>query len=173
MPNTFFGSDHHLFHKKIIESFGRPFSNIEEHNETIIKNHNEVVREQDIVYFLGDVLLSDGSGKPFDYTILNRFNGKKRLIVGNHDTSAKIKAYADYFEKIMGYHEFPKHKIFVSHVPIHPSQLDERFKANVHGHVHSATLDDNRYVNVSLENTDYYPVSLDTIIDRLHTLEIL
>jgi len=171
MRNIYFASDHHLFHKKLInkseEGFmHRPFETIEEHNETIIDNHNSLVKDNDIVWFLGDVWLAPGDDPSFkfDYTILDRFKGKKRLILGNHDTNAKRLGFEDHFDKILAYEELFKERVIVSHIPIHSSQLEERFDKNIHGHVHSKTLDDARYVNVSLENTDYFPVSLDRIM---------
>jgi len=38
---------------------------------------------------------------------------------------------------------------------------------NIHGHVHSKSYVDPCYVNVSVENTDYFPVRFDEIKNRL------
>jgi calcineurin-like phosphoesterase family protein len=55
-----------------------------------------------------------------------------------------------------------KYKGFwLTHAPIHPDEL--RGKMNVHGHVHTKTLADNRYFNVSCENVGYKPVCFDDI----------
>ena len=114
------------------------------------------------MYFAGDLFLSGRYGEGvFDYTLLGRLKGKKKLVVGNHDTSAKIKEYAQYFSHIVGYAEIGS--LFLSHVPIHTSQFDTRFKGNIHGHVHKDTIPDDRYFNISLENINYRPVSLDEI----------
>ena len=53
-PTVFIIADAHLFHKNIINYCGRPFENVEEMNNTIIKNWNRVVGKHDIVYVLGD-----------------------------------------------------------------------------------------------------------------------
>lgn len=176
MSNLLFASDHHFHHKKLIEggfspnggehekNTSRPFSTVEEHDEALIVNHNKVVRPQDSVWFGGDVFLSAGDGKPFNYDLLDRMNGTKRLILGNHDTASKIENYKRYFAKILAYHEIGK-SIILSHVPVHPSQLEHRFKFNIHGHVHSNTLDDPRYFNISMEAIDYTPISLEQIKD--------
>lgn len=172
MPNLFFASDHHFHHSKIVEGFGdeklhaRPFDTIEDHDEALIVNHNAVVREQDTVWFLGDVFLAGRNKQGFEYELLNRMNGKKNLVVGNHDTAQKIREYAPYFQKIVGYHEIGK-SIIVSHIPVHTSQVEERFKANIHGHVHSLTIPDDRYFNVSMENINYTPISLEDIKAQL------
>ena len=183
--NTWFGSDHHLHHRKLVEGWGnsdknehqnstaRPFATIEEHDQALIDNHNKVVKPNDVVWFGGDVMLSGGPGTEFNYELLGKMNGDKRLIVGNHDTAAKIKNYAPYFSKIVGYHELMKLKIIVSHIPVHPSQIEHRFKANIHGHVHEDTLDDPRYFNMCMENINYTPISLEEIVENLKSKGVL
>lgn len=152
---TFHSSDHHFFHNKIIE-FGRKFNTIDEHNEYIVQQHNSVVGHDDICWFHGDVMLNSD-----DVSILHRMNGKKRLILGNHDTSARIQKYISVFEKIVAYEEvrIGEKKIILSHVPVHTSQLG-RWVGNIHGHLHSEVLPDVRYICVSMEQLDdYKPVS--------------
>lgn len=52
--NIFFTSDTHFWHENIIKFCNRPFSSVEEMNDTIIENWNKVVGENDIVFHLGD-----------------------------------------------------------------------------------------------------------------------
>ena len=55
--NTFMTSDLHFRHNKK-EIYGpRGFESIEEHDDTIVKNWNETVGKDDIVYVLGDVAM--------------------------------------------------------------------------------------------------------------------
>lgn len=160
--NTFFISDTHFHHSKVLEfeKTARPFSSIEEHNETIVQNWNSVVSDNDIVYHLGDVILGSA-----DFSILKRLKGEIRLIPGNHDTDHKIRGYLENgVSKIMGYHEIKSHGFFCSHVPVHASQLETRFKFNIHGHTHSYVIPDNRYINVSCEQIGLTPIHLDEII---------
>jgi calcineurin-like phosphoesterase family protein len=62
MANRFFASDHHWWHKNIIEYGERPFANIGEMQEALLQFHNEVVKPEDHVSFLGDVTMLRGSG---------------------------------------------------------------------------------------------------------------
>ena len=53
---NFYIADTHFGHEKVIEFCRRPFKNIEEMDEVIIKNWNEVVGHEDHVYILGDMI---------------------------------------------------------------------------------------------------------------------
>lgn len=51
--NYWWMSDYHFSHFNIIAYCKRPFKTAEEMNETIIKRHNERVKPDDTVFFLG------------------------------------------------------------------------------------------------------------------------
>jgi calcineurin-like phosphoesterase family protein len=77
----YFTSDLHFWHKNVIRYCARPFASVEEMNEIMIKNWNDVVKPDDIVYCLGDFSLAM---RPVEvYT--SRLNGVKYLVPGNHD----------------------------------------------------------------------------------------
>jgi len=78
----FFVSDTHFGHANIIKYSNRPFRDVEQMNEALIKNWNNTVGPEDTVYHLGDVAL--GPWVEWD-GLLERLNGYKVLIVGNHD----------------------------------------------------------------------------------------
>ena len=42
----------------------------------------------------------------------------------------------------------------------------ERWKGNIHGHVHANTLSDSLYINVSVENINYTPIDFEEIKER-------
>ena len=52
--NYWWTSDYHFSHFNIIRYCKRPFETAEEMNETIIRKHNERVKPEDTVFFLGD-----------------------------------------------------------------------------------------------------------------------
>ena len=81
---NFYISDTHFGHANIMEHCNRQFKNVEEMDEFIIKNWNNVVSKNDNVYFLGDFTMKSGRN-PKEY--LDKLNGHKHLIVGNHDSS--------------------------------------------------------------------------------------
>ena len=161
MTKTFIISDTHFFHQNILNfkkedgSPLREFSTISDMNETIVSNWNETVRSEDNIFHLGDVCF----GHKENLDILNRLNGKKTLLLGNHEHK-NIKEYIPYFYDIRAYHVL--NKCILSHIPVHDTQL-ERFKCNIHGHTHWNELKDKRYKNVCVEKTNFRPIDIEEI----------
>jgi calcineurin-like phosphoesterase family protein len=77
----YFTSDLHIYHTNVIKYCNRPFSTVEEMNEILVKNWNEVVKQEDEVYCLGDFSMAF---RPVE-TFSPRLMGKKYLVSGNHD----------------------------------------------------------------------------------------
>ena len=80
---AFFTSDTHFGHLNIIQHSHRPFSSVEEMDATMIKNWNEKVSNNDVMFFLGDFSYRSSEEKANE--ILSRLHGKKILVYGNHD----------------------------------------------------------------------------------------
>ena len=170
MKNRWLVSDTHFGHAGVCRFTHhdtgikiRPWTDPNEMDEDMVRMWNEIVAPNDRVYHLGDVVINRRC-----LPTLNRLNGKKVLIRGNHDIF-RLEEYTPYFEDIRGYKVLSKEGIIMSHIPVHPSQL-ERWKANVHGHLHSNLLDDHRYINVCVEQTEFKPILLDEILDRVSKL---
>jgi len=76
-------SDLHLDHENIIEYCDRPFEDVEEMNDVLIKNWNDTVNPNDEVIFGGDLTVT-GTAAAF-LKWIERLNGEIVFIVGNHD----------------------------------------------------------------------------------------
>jgi calcineurin-like phosphoesterase family protein len=186
MPNTFFSSDHHLGHQGIItftRNDGvtplRDFPDVDIMNEHIIAQHNSVVGPKDTCWFLGDVVIN----RRF-LRLIERFNGRKRLVLGNHDIFKNKDYYAAGFEDL---HSFRKFEGFVAtHIPVHRESLRSSWGKNVHGHMHSnrvmktvnfdekgalyylTEVVDPDYYCVCMEQLDdYKPISIDELRNKL------
>lgn len=159
---TWVAADHHLGHANILNfkrddgSPLRNFKSIEEHDETIIENHNKLVDKSDRVYILGDVVIYRRSRH-----LLGRLNGRLVLVKGNHDIF-KIQDYLPYFDDIRSYvvqKDQDGNKVILSHIPIHPDSVGQ-FGTNIHGHLHNGRVEDDRYICVSLEHTNFAPIQI-------------
>lgn len=166
MSNIFICSDHHFGHEKTCSVFKRsdgtplrPFANAEEMNEEMIKRHNAMVRPHDKCYFLGDVVIN----KKF-LPLLNELHGKRKILIkGNHDIF-DLDLYSQFFADIRSYHVMSG--LILSHIPIHKESMD-RFGVNCHGHLHANIINDPFYVNCSMEQLNYTPISLDELRNRI------
>lgn len=156
MHTTFFISDLHFGHAKVLEFSPNRFGScIEEHDEWLVDNWNRTVGKKDTVWVLGDVAFGQHGMKH-----LSRLKGFKKLIMGNHDTYA-LKNYTQHFSKICGIVKFKQ--AWLSHCPIHPGEFRQQL-FNIHGHVHNATVDDRRYINVCVEALNGTPAAYEEIV---------
>ena len=155
-------SDTHFGHEKALsfeQCRGQLFRTIEEHDEFLIARWNERVDKRDTVYHLGDVAMRPATTLD---RVMPRLKGKKKLILGNHDT-AKIELYLKYFTKI--HSTFKMGNMVLSHVPLHPAIFDkDGVKFNLHGHLHSGKIADDRYINCCVEHTGLCPVKIEELV---------
>jgi calcineurin-like phosphoesterase family protein len=155
--DPFLISDTHFFHDNILK-FCRPqFNSVEEMNELMIKNWNDVVGVNDRVYMCGDFAFKSR------YDVFNRLNGDIILILGNHEYVNKTKSIVEDYPhvRVVGSCEFGGG--IITHIPVHESQL-ERWKFNIHGHLHDDLIDDIRYMNVCVETIGFKPVRFSELI---------
>lgn len=126
-------SDLHFGHKNILKYDKRPFNSTDEMDNFLITKWNAKVSDEDDVYIIGDICL----GNPSRY--LERLNGKKHLITGNHDRET-IKNCRHYFESIDTYkkiHDGNK-TVILFHYPIAEWDGYYRGTYHVYGHIHNA-----------------------------------
>ncbi len=154
MNRIFVIADTHFGHKKAL-SF-RPFETLADHDDYMVTQWNSVVKPKDTVWHLGDVLFG-----PDSFEILGKLNGRKKLVMGNHD-GYPTSRYLEHFSQVVG--AAVLHGVILTHIPIHPGQFS-RFARNIHGHLHTTVIDDPRYINVSVEQINYTPVPLADLVD--------
>jgi calcineurin-like phosphoesterase family protein len=142
-------------------------------DEEMVRRWNEVVKDGDKIYHLGDVVINQKF-----INILGRLNGTKRLVRGNHDIF-KTKVYLEYFKEIYGIRVLED--IVLTHVPLHRESITQRWGTNVHGHLHAnivtkqspySNRDEDRlldplYCNVSVEQIDYRPIEFSELRERI------
>lgn len=155
--STFVFSDPHFGHRNM--AIKRGFSCEEEQDELIVKNWNNVISKRDNVFLLGDITMEKKN-----YEILSRLKGQIDVVLGNHDQKQHVREMLKYINSVSGIIDYKKTVIF-THCPIHVSQLEFRYKYNIHGHVHENTIDDARYINVCAEVINYTPIEFNKLIN--------
>lgn len=155
----YFTSDTHFGSHRVLELSKRPFSSVEEMDQTIINNWNEIVGKDDIVYHLGDF---------GDYEKSNLLNGKIILIQGNYE-EVDLKAKEGYFKihnanfqfKPWDYITLPDGSLtFLNHYPIR--HHDNKF--NLFGHIHKLCMVKLYGLNVGTDCHNFMPINEETVL---------
>ena len=174
---VFFTSDLHLGHENVLRLCGRPFGDVEEMDNAIIRNWNQKVKKRDTVYILGDVVWDKRRVAP----LMESLAGKKILIMGNHDTPwAKKEAIRPLFEEVVPYLEirlegFP---VTLCHYPMlewKGSREDppHRIGFHIHGHIHNRVADEYtplyrqfNALNAGVDINGFSPVTFEELMEN-------
>ena len=136
MSKIFYIADTHFGHANIMRYDNRPFfSDVGLMDETLVKNWNNVVTNEDTVYILGDFSWHNEYNT---LMILQKLKGRKILIKGNHDRiSQEVRKY---FDKICDYLEVTDQgtKVILSHYPMPFWNGQFRDTVHLYGHVHNS-----------------------------------
>ncbi len=150
-------SDTHFHHRNILkyEAESRPFKDRDEMDAELVKRWNDVVSPSDVVFHLGDFAFA---GKNYISSIAHQLNGRKILLLGNHDRESKIDWISCGFDTV---HERPfilDGKFIFSHEPL--AEIPDGM-VNIYGHVHGSrffsTFENNRYC-VCVERHNCAPI---------------
>jgi calcineurin-like phosphoesterase family protein len=170
---TWFTSDLHFGHKNVINYCDRPYANIEEMHEAIVKQWNFQVGPNDTVYVLGDFSLNP----KWSREILPKLNGTKILVMGNHDApfpfpynkkadKMKQRYLDDGWKDVLLYHELTLSNgltVGLSHMPYNSEaggEYDQRYMefrpedkglVLLHGHLHCRYRKNGRMIDVGFD----------------------
>jgi calcineurin-like phosphoesterase family protein len=155
---TFFTSDTHFGHAKIIGYCNRPYRCISQMDNILIDNWNSSVGPNDTVIHLGDCsFVSD--------QYIHRLNGNIILVKGNHDNNKHHKLFTgviEFMPIVIG--DF---NCLLTHRPVDP---DGAYKSGREP-VHEKWKTKGKNVNVGVDVWEMRPIHIDTLIDFLKSLE--
>lgn len=163
---TWFISDTHFGHTNIIEYCERPFLDIEEHDEILIKKWNNTVAKGDRVYHLGDFGLAPAK---YLIDILKKLNGQIHLIKGNHDrlTSDMKRLFISLNKikeiKIKDEETNIQQRIVMCHYPMYSWNAREHGSWMLHGHCHGGANQKYGRLDVGVDCNDFSPISYNEI----------
>ncbi len=174
---NYFTSDWHFGHKNILKYCSRPFSDIGEHDDTLIYNINCTVGKGDNLFFLGDGFFRN----PQSY--IDRIKCKNiYYILGSHDKI--VHKYSDSF-KFLGHQltkSFGEDVVFMSHCAHLVWPKSHYGSIHLYGHSHGNLgmkkdndfscaikhiVDNSLSMDVGVDTNNYFPYSLDQIKELL------
>jgi len=163
-------SDTHFGHDNIIKYCDRPYQSSEEMDWDMVEKWNSVVKDGDHVYHLGDVYMGNKKNG-YIQNVLSKLNGRKRLILGNHD-NGKDQILQNFFQKIDVWRMFSEFGLLLTHVPVHESALyrgvtgnekSPKKLLNIHGHIHNNPSPTKDHLCVCVEQINYTPVNIEEL----------
>jgi calcineurin-like phosphoesterase family protein len=174
---TFITSDLHFSHKSIITfcpATRAKYGTVENMDEQMIMEWNEIVKPEDKTYIVGDLAFTSAEKAT---KIMNRLNGTKVLIKGNHDEKlVKNSDFIKCFESVHDYLEVNHdgHKICMFHYPISLWNQAHRGSIMAHGHLHDnlSGLEKYRVRNVGFDFTGKIVITMDELVKDALTGEI-
>ncbi len=166
-----FCSDLHLKHEKLMKLGNRPFSSVEEMDETIKNNFKTILKRNDILYILGDISMNKQVAREFLKEMIS-LNIDIHIIKGNHDTfsigeilSLGCKTFSDIKEI-----KEDDISITLCHYAMLSYNKSHYNAWHLYGHYHTQFKDPikGKRMNVNLEFNDYKPYSMEQIKDYMN-----
>lgn len=166
---TWFTSDYHLNHFRIIMYDDRPFSSIEEMNNTLMRNAHDAISKNDTVYYLGDLAFMTKSEQIREYMDRVCSKGRWYFLRGNHDNKKNVEVIKDYaYDNAV--HDILEVSIngqfiVLCHYPLLSWNKSVHGSWHIHGHNHRICdfKDGAKRMNVAVNLNNYFPVSFDTV----------
>lgn len=160
-------SDTHFGHTNIIKYCNRPFRNTHEMNEALISNWNEKVRPEDEVWHLGDFAFGKGADFERIKVIFNRLNGRKNLILGNHDKRGQMERLGwDSIQDVKMVRDGAQ-DFWLSHYKHAIWPKSHRGVLHLFGHSHGTAPNTDKSLDVGVDPCAYHPVDAEEILKRL------
>lgn len=192
MKNIYFTSDTHYGHSNIVKGTTkwegtvdrcRDFDTLEEHNETLIKSINSLVKHDDVLYHLGDWSFGGHENiKKFRDRLECR---EIHLVFGNHDqhiepinspyrelfTSCSHKLELNLKIDCMKTNKFGKQLIFLSHYSHQVWNKSHHGAIHLFGHSHGTLKGIGKSMDVGVDTNNLYPYHLDEILDIMKNIK--
>ena len=152
-------------------------------DNALIKNWNSVVKDNDIIFNLGDFAFAPNWRWE---ELINILKGKHLLIVGNHDTSRYPGDHImSLFERVENQMmlDIDGRKVYLNHYPFlcyadtYRDNEDKR-TIQLYGHVHSGPYKKGYDINrlqccfaeqydVGVDNNNYYPINYNDVLIKI------
>lgn len=166
--NIWFTSDLHLCHSNIIKYCNRQYANTYEMNKDILSIIKKYVKEEDILFNLGDI----GMASPkLIMDLVDSLELNQIFVSGNHDKNGLInkliEKYIVFKDKTILSVNYNSviYKVYLSHKPEEFEYIDDPYTLFLYGHLHEKEVDNKKWnqLNVGIDRFGR-PISLREII---------
>jgi calcineurin-like phosphoesterase family protein len=156
-----FISDEHYGHENIIKYCDRPFKDVQEMDNEIIKRCNSLVKSGDFLVHGGDFTLKKDAEQ-----YIRRLNGQHIFLRGSHDYWMDGAYGDDYFDQIWE-KKIDSIYVVVCHYNMRTWPRSFHGSIQLFGHSHGKLTPRENQFDISVEANNYYPVCMDDIKKKL------
>lgn len=156
-----FTADEHYHHFNILRYSNRPFKNLNEMHDSLIKNHNSVVSKNDTTIHAGDLSFGNYSDT---MKIVNELNGSHVFLNGSHDYWVRGQKLRDIWER-----KIDGQVVVVCHYCMRTWPKSHYGSWQLYAHSHGKLSPIGKQHDVGVDNNNYFPVSFDQIIEIMKT----
>lgn len=130
----------------------------------MISHWQEAIGSNSTILHLGDLAL--GTREQIE-SLGKLLPGKKYLIRGNHDKRSRGFYRSIGFELIEPFDiSFGDFRVRFTHYPDDDFVNESNFHLNVHGHIHSRLRENPRFINASVEHTNFKPIAILDLLEK-------
>ena len=163
--NVWFVADEHYGHTSILKHCDRPYLTIEQMDMSLIQNHNYVVKNDDIVFHLGDFTLLNNYEK-VNEKYISKLNGKHIFLKGSHDYWLKDKNALALIEVMVN-----NTHLTLCHYCLRTWPRSHYNSYHLFGHSHGKLPSIGKSHDVGVDNNEYFPLSFYDICDIMKNKE--
>lgn len=164
---TYFTADTHFGHGGMMSARmrrPRPFSSVEAMDEHLIAAWNNRIRPSDEVWHLGDFAYAASAAHC--RAVFSRLNGRKRLVLGNHDAS-RTTDLPWYSQDERAEVVVEGRRFVLGHYAQRTWNHLHRGALHLYGHSHGSLLGCGRSLDVGVDTWDWRPVTVSEILERM------
>lgn len=163
---TWFTSDTHFGSERALELSKRPFTDVQNMDETMIERWNNVVGPFDDVYHLGDF---------GDETVAKHLTGNIHLLYGNYERDGKDEVIRKNFVEVIkkaGIYKFAAYELnninlYLTHEPLNGKKyLKRHVDADfcLFGHIHGRQKIKEFGIDVGVDCNNYTPLNITDVL---------
>lgn len=174
-----FTSDTHFDHANIIQYCSRPFPDVDVMNNEMIGRWNDVVKDDDTVYHLGDFGFFKTATRAV--TVIRGLRGRIRFVPGSHDSrmmlwynhgdllavATKFVAESPLLMIEPQLRSGKKQPIVLCHYAMRHWERSFHLSWQLHGHTHGRLQPIGLQMDVGVDVNGFTPVSLDRVAERM------
>ena len=159
-----FTADFHLSHQNIIKYCNRPFTNVDDLNNTIFINMSKCLKSGDTLFFLGDLTFDEYIAEDF---FSNFRHITIHFIVGNHDSKKVIAIASEYCASISELKDIKieNQPISLCHYAMRVWHRSHYNAWQLYGHSHAKLEPIGKQYDVGVDNNNFMPVSFNELVE--------